>query len=105
MLGGKGCRIRTYRTAPGSPVPSVVQGSGPVFVRQGLRDRARASNASLGPQKVYHCRDSAYRIFFVRDMAEIGENDNRATRDITVETFRVVRRDQSVTTSPHDKRR
>ena len=64
-----------------------------------------ASNASLGPQKVYHCRDSAYWIFFVRDMAEIGENDNPAARDITVETFCVVRRDQSVTASPHYKRR
>jgi hypothetical protein len=31
-------------------------------------------------------------------MAEIGEHYNPAARDITVETFRVVRRDQSVHT-------
>jgi hypothetical protein len=41
----------------------------------------------------------------VRHMAELGEHDNRAPRDVLVETFRVVRRDQAVTASPQYKRR
>src|SRR3984893_14026055 len=66
---------------------------------------ARSSISSIQPEKLLHRRDRAYRVLFLRRVAEIIEDCEHAAGDVAVEAFGCAGRTQAVAPAPDDKGR
>ena len=64
-----------------------------------------AGETFLFSEKTPHHRQGQRRIFFLRHMTQLFEDDQAATRDISLEAFGIGRRNQAIAPAPENQRR